>query len=63
MGISAHNSATFVADADDIKAGSSAFAAKISALRRHTASCNLDEAEAASACESMAETHEKSRKK
>ena len=48
-------------DEDDIKAGSCAFAAKISAQRRHTARCNLDEAEAAS--ESMRETHEKSRKK
>jgi len=63
MGIQAHNAATFVADADDIKAGSQAFAAKVSAHRRHSAGCILEEAEAASASESMRETHEKSRKK
>jgi len=49
--------------ADDIKVGISAFAAKISAHRRHAAGCKLDEAEADSASESMAETHQKSRKK
>ena len=48
---------------DDIKAGSSAFAAKISAHRRHSAGCILHGAEAASVSESMRETHEKSRKK
>ena len=63
LGIQAHNSATFVADDDDIKAGSGAFSAKISARRRHTAGCRLDEAEAVCADESMTETHEKSRKK
>ena len=63
MGIQAHNAATINADADDIKAGSSAFAAKISAHRRHSAGCILHGAEAASVSESMRETHEKSRKK
>jgi len=63
MGIQAHNSATFLADDDDIKAGSQAFAAKVSARRRQAAHCTLDVAESASADESMTESLEKSRKK
>ncbi|MEI7954709.1 MAG: hypothetical protein WCJ66_06030 [Verrucomicrobiota bacterium] len=63
IGIHAHNSATFIADADDLKAGSTAFAYKISAKRRMTATCDISVAEAASADESMADTLEKSRKK
>ena len=63
MGIQAHNSATFVADDDDLKAGSGAFAAKISARRRQVARCDLDVAEVACADESMTESLGKSRKK
>ena len=63
MGIQAHNSATFIADDDDIKAGSLAFAYKISANRRQAARCKLAVAEVASVAESMGETLEKSRKK
>ena len=63
MGIQAHNSATFIADDDDIKAGSDAFAYKISASRRQAARCKLAVAEVASVAESMGETLEKSRKK
>jgi len=63
MGIQAHNSATFVADDADLKAGSSAFAAKISARRRQVARCDLDVVESASADESMTESLGKSRKK
>ncbi|MCX6879136.1 MAG: hypothetical protein NTW21_35820 [Verrucomicrobia bacterium] len=63
MGIQAHNSATFVADDDDLKAGSGAFAAKISASRRHAAKCHLDDAESDAVHESMTESLGKSRKK
>ncbi len=63
MGIQAHNSATFVADDDDLKAGSDAFAYKIAAKRRQAAHCNLDVAEAACADESMTESLGKSRQK
>ena len=63
MGIHAHNSATFVADDADLKAGSDAFAYKIAAKRRQTAHCTLDFAESASADESMTESLGKSRKK
>ena len=63
IGIGAHNSATFVADDADLKAGSRAFADKVSARRRMVANCNLDIAEAASANESMGETLDKSRRK
>jgi len=54
---------TFVADDDDIKAGSSASAVKISARRRQAARCDLNVAESASADESMTESLGKSRKK
>ena len=63
MGIQAHNSATFIADDDDIKAGSLAFACKVSAKRREAAQCDLAVAEAAYANESMGESLKKSRKK
>ena len=58
----AHNSATFIADDDDIKAGSYAYSGKISAKRRQAANCNLDIAETTSADESMGESLKKSRK-
>ena len=63
MGIQAHNSATFIADDNDIKAGSGAFSAKVSAKRRQAADCTLAVAESVSADESMTDTLEKSRKK
>lgn len=63
MGIHAHNSATFVADADDLQASNLAFACKVSAKRRQAAQCDLGAVEAAAADESMTESLEKSRKK
>jgi len=63
MGIQAHSSATFIANDDDIKAGSLAFADKVSAKRRMAAQCDLAVAEAASVDESMGESLEESRKK
>ena len=63
MGIQAHNSATFVADDDDIKAGSLAFACKVSAKRREAYHCELAVAESDAAHESMTESLKKSRKK
>jgi hypothetical protein len=62
MGIHAHQAATFVADDEDLKSGSLAFACKVSAKRRAASHCNLAEAEAAFARESMTESLEKSRK-
>jgi hypothetical protein len=63
MGIHAHNAATFVANDEDLKSGSLAFACKVSAKRREAARCKLADAEIASVAESMGETLEKSRKK
>jgi uncharacterized protein YegL len=63
MGIHAHNSATFVADDDDVQASNLAFACKVSAKRREAAQCDLAVPEAAFAHESMTESLEKSRKK
>jgi len=62
MGIPSRNSATFVADDDDLKAGNLAFACKVSAKRREASQCSLAEAESASAHESMTESLEKARK-
>jgi len=62
LGIQAHNSATFVADAHDVQASSAAFSQKISAKRRETAACDLSVVESAAANEAMTETLEKSRK-
>jgi hypothetical protein len=62
IGIIAHNAATFVADDADLRAGSRAFAYKISSSRRMIAKCKLDADEVSSASESMGETLEKSRK-
>jgi uncharacterized protein YegL len=63
MGIQAHNSATFIADDDDLTAGSQAFAYKIAASRRHAAKCHLDAAESDAVQESMTQSLAKSRKK
>jgi uncharacterized protein YegL len=63
MGIQAHNAATFMADDEDIKAGSGAFAYKISASRRQAARCKLAVAESDAVHESMTQSLEKSRKK
>jgi len=63
MGIQAHNSATFVANDDDLQAGNLAFACKVSAKRRQVAQCDLGAVEAAVADESMTDALEKSRKK
>jgi uncharacterized protein YegL len=62
MGIHAHNSATFAANDEDLQASNLAFACKVSAKRREASQCNLAEAEAAFAHESMSESLEKSRK-
>ena len=62
LGIQAHQAATFVANEDDMAAGSDAFAKKISASRRSTFKCVLAPAETESLNESMSEALEKSRK-
>ena len=62
LGIKAHQAATFVADEDDMAAGSDAFAKKISASRRSAFKCVLAQEETDTLQESMSESIEKSRK-
>ena len=62
MGISAYNAATFAADADDLHAGNNVFSKKLSASRRLSHMCRIQEEEAATLRESMTESLEKSRK-
>ena len=62
MGISAYNAATFAADADDLHAGNNVFSKKLSASRRLSHMCRIQEEEAATLRESMSESLEKSRK-
>ena len=62
LGIHTHNAATFVANDDDLQAGSLAFACKVSAKRRQAAQCDLGAVESAVADESMTQSLEKSRK-
>ncbi len=62
MGIHADQSATFAADADDMAAGNAVFAQKISASRKQSSMCVLNEEESATLKESMTESLEKSRK-
>ncbi|KAB2638369.1 MAG: hypothetical protein DVB25_07915 [Verrucomicrobia bacterium] len=62
MGIHAHNSATFVADAADVQASSIAISDKVAAKRRQAAACNLSIAESTAAKESMGQSLKKSRR-
>jgi uncharacterized protein YegL len=62
MGIQAHQAATFAADADDLHASNDVFAKKISASRKQSSMCVLNEEESATLKESMTESLEKSRK-
>lgn len=62
LGIHAHQAATFVANEDDMAAGSDAFAKKISASRRSAFKCVLAPAETETLQESMSEALGKSRK-
>jgi len=62
MGIHAHQAATFAADADDLHASNEAFAKKISASRKASMMCMLNEDESINLQASMSETLQKSRK-
>jgi uncharacterized protein YegL len=62
MGIHARHAATFAADADDLHASNEVFAMKISASRKASMMCSLNEQESATLRESMEETLDKTRK-
>lgn len=62
MGIHSHHAATFAADADGLQTGTAAYAKRISASRKASMMCSLNEEEAATLRESMEETLKKSRK-
>ena len=62
MGIHARHAATFAANEDDLHASNEVFARKISASRKASMMCSLNELESATLKESMAETLDKSRK-
>jgi uncharacterized protein YegL len=62
MGIHSRHAATFAADADDLHASTEVFAMKVSASRKVSSMCRLNEQEAATFSESMDETLKKTRK-
>jgi len=63
IGIHAHSAATFAAHPDDLTAAHSSISDKVALARRRSSNCTLNEEEAATLAEPMAETLEKKRKR